>query len=139
MGKKIIYKYFNGIYTETKYKRWSYGGMFEGYFSVFWVDESDTGEKNEIFKFKLGNYPDFTTPNFFYQLDFNRCFDWFVQNVICDIKDITYRTLDVYVRIFTGMLNNCKMDDELKIIIHTNLIKATRDFKMEKSLEDLPF
>nr|DAQ57700.1 MAG TPA: hypothetical protein [Crassvirales sp.] len=139
MGKKIIYKYLYGTYIGWKYKHWHYGGMFEGYFSVHWQEENDTGSKEESFKFKLGNYPNFRVPDFFHQLDFHRCFGWFTENVICDIKDINYKTLDVYIRIFTGMLNECKLNDELKVVIHTNLIKAIREFKMEKSLEDLPF
>lgn len=64
---------------------------------------------------------------------------WVNQNIILLIGIIDYRTIDVRIRIFTGMLNKINMDKNIALQIHQNVTSNVRQERSDLDTEDLPF
>lgn len=74
-----------------------------------------------------------------WQQDIHKAIVWANRNIIIKLGVIEYRELDVLIRIFTGMLNKCKMDEGLLIILHDNFIKNIKEERKIIVFEGLPF
>lgn len=64
---------------------------------------------------------------------------WIDVNIIECIPVLTYITIDVLVRISTGMLNKCNIDKETNIIMHDALVNNIHKLYKEQINKDLPF
>ena len=64
---------------------------------------------------------------------------WIYENIIVNLKDLTYITLNVLIRISTGLLDKCDLDKDLKIQIHLQLVKKIQKDYCDLIFKDLPF
>ena len=59
--------------------------------------------------------------------------------ILINLSSIDDRTLDVLIRIATGMLNKCDIPKELQIMFHDNMVENLRIEHTRVVLSDLPF
>lgn len=64
---------------------------------------------------------------------------WIYENIIINLKDLTYITLNVLIRISTGLLDKCDLDKDLKIQIHLQLVRKIQKDYCDLIFKDLPF
>lgn len=64
---------------------------------------------------------------------------WVDVNIIENIEFLTYITVGVLVRIATGMICNCNIDNNTKIIMHTYLTNNIWESYKRQVEKDLPF
>lgn len=68
---------------------------------------------------------------------------WINRRIIFECPNIDYRTVDVRIRIATGMLNNLVKDEvipkNVAIVYHTRLVDSVGEILREINTEDLPF
>ena len=74
-----------------------------------------------------------------WQQDVHRVITWANKNIIIKIGSISYREIEVLIRIFTGMLNKCKGDKEILLELHSNFVKNVEREQKLIVFEDLPF
>lgn len=69
--------------------------------------------------------------------------DWIWKRMLSTIGVETYRSIDVYTRIGTSMLNKLveegSLSKDLNIYYHDNFVRNTADLLCEISVEELPF
>lgn len=71
--------------------------------------------------------------------DVEAVFIWIYENIILKLNGLTYITLDVLIRISTGMLNKCCIEKDLKIQIHDQIVRKIREDFCAEMLKELPF
>ena len=74
-----------------------------------------------------------------YHPDIVKLLEWVRSKIISNLGIMDYKTLDVLVRIATGMLNKCDIPKDTKILFHENM---THNLQAEHILilnSDLPF
>lgn len=64
---------------------------------------------------------------------------WIYENIVMDLKRLTYITLNVLIRISTGLLDKCDLDKDLKIQIHLQLVRKIQKEYCAEVYKDLPF
>lgn len=64
---------------------------------------------------------------------------WVNKKILKEIKDISLATLDVRLRIATGMLNKVEIKPIMSIIIHDNFVNNLRTLYFDLKMENLPF
>ena len=64
---------------------------------------------------------------------------WIYENIVMVLKRLTYITLNVLIRISTGLLDKCDLDKNLKIQIHLQLVRKIQKDYCEEIYKDLPF
>lgn len=64
---------------------------------------------------------------------------WIHENIVMKLEDLTYITLNVLIRILTGLLNKCDIDKDTKIELHDTIVSQLRNRKSYLISEDLPF
>lgn len=74
-----------------------------------------------------------------YNPEVTKVLTWIRVNIIINLPCITYRTLDVLIRIATGMLNKCDIPEELQIMFHDNMVENLHSEHKEILLAELPF
>lgn len=65
--------------------------------------------------------------------------NWIRVKIIINLGCIDYKTLDVLVRIATGMLNKCNIPKEVQIMFHDNMVENLRREHDDIMLSLLPF
>ena len=65
--------------------------------------------------------------------------DWIEINIYGNLEFIDYRTLDVLIRISTGMLYKCNISKQDASILHHNLVANAKNAHFELNSKDLPF
>lgn len=65
--------------------------------------------------------------------------NWIKSNIIINLAEINYKTLDVLVRIATGMLNKCNIPKDIQIMFHDNMVGNLKTEHNKIMLSDLPF
>lgn len=73
------------------------------------------------------------------QQDFVNLLGWIHENIVKGMKDLTYITFDVLIRISTGLLNNCDIDKDTKIKLHDLIVSQLRDEMFYLVSKSLPF
>lgn len=71
--------------------------------------------------------------------DFIEIMAWVHEKIIFGIEDMTYITLDVLIRILTGLLNKCNIEMNTKIELHDIIVSQLRNRKFYLVDKDLPF
>lgn len=64
---------------------------------------------------------------------------WIKTKIIINLCYIDYKTLDVLIRIATGMLNKCNIPKDVKIMFHEHMVKNLREEHKNIMLSTLPF
>lgn len=64
---------------------------------------------------------------------------WNELNIMAMLPFLTYITLGVLIRISTGMLNKCNVDEETKMLLHDNMVKLINSEFAKEQTKDLPF
>ena len=57
-----------------------------------------------------------------YNKDVRKVLKWITYNIVVNLSILNYKTLDVLIRIATGMLNKCDIPKDLQISLHRNRI-----------------
>ena len=71
--------------------------------------------------------------------DFTEILAWVHEKIVFEIEDMTYITLDVLIRILTGLLNKCNIEMNTKIELHDIIVSQLRNRKFYLVDKDLPF
>ena len=71
--------------------------------------------------------------------DFTEILAWVHEKIVFNIEDMTYITLDVLIRILTGLLNKCNIEMNTKIELHDIIVSQLRNRKFYLVDKDLPF
>lgn len=74
-----------------------------------------------------------------YHPEVTKVLTWINTKIVINLNVIDYKTLDVLIRIATGMLNKCNIPKETQILFHSNMVK---NLKLEHEFimtSDLPF
>lgn len=74
-----------------------------------------------------------------YQQDVVRVNKWLLNEIFDKSALFNYKTLDVLIRIATGMLNNCNISKELQIMFHDNMVENLKAEHNRIVMSDLPF
>lgn len=75
-----------------------------------------------------------------YNPEVTKVLAWVKTNIIRKLGQIDYKTLDVLVRIATGMLNKCStVPKEIKIMFHDNMVWNLRTTYYDIMASELPF
>lgn len=74
-----------------------------------------------------------------YNTEVAQVLNWVKTKIIINLCHIDYRTLDVLIRIATGMLNKCNIPKDVKIILHEHMVKNLREEHNNIMLSTLPF
>lgn len=64
---------------------------------------------------------------------------WINKKILKEIKNISLATLDVRLRIATGMLNKVDIKPIVSVIMHDNFVRNLRALYFDLKMEDLPF
>lgn len=71
--------------------------------------------------------------------DIIKAVEWANRNIIFNLGLYNYRTIEVMIRIFTGMLYKCNVNKEILIKIHDNFVKNVKEEHYKLINETLPF
>lgn len=74
-----------------------------------------------------------------YNPEVTKVLSWIKTRIIINLVCIDYKTLDVLIRIATGMLNKCDIPKDVKIMFHEHMIKNLREEHKNIMLSTLPF
>lgn len=74
-----------------------------------------------------------------YNKEVHKVLNWITTRIIINLSRLDYKTLDVLIRIATGMLNKCNIPKNLQIDLHTNMVENLRKEHNKIMLSDLPF
>jgi sensor histidine kinase YesM len=64
---------------------------------------------------------------------------WIMNEILNKSALFDYRTLNVLIRIATGMLNKCDIPKEIQIMFHDNMVENLKSECCEVTLSGLPF
>ena len=71
--------------------------------------------------------------------DIIKAVEWANRNIIFNLGLYNYHTIEVMIRIFTGMLYKCNVNKEILIKIHDNFVKNVKEEHYKLINETLPF
>lgn len=71
--------------------------------------------------------------------DLRNLLNWVNKSIVLNLGIIDYRTIDVRLRIFTGMLNKIQIQKDISIKIHQNVTSNVKREMSDIVTEDLPF
>ena len=74
-----------------------------------------------------------------YQQDVAQVNKWLLNEIFSKSALFNYRTLNVLIRIATGMLNKCNISKDLQIMFHDNMVKNLTAEHHKIMLSGLPF
>lgn len=74
-----------------------------------------------------------------YQQDVAQVNKWLLNEIFSKSALFDYRTLNVLIRIATGMLNKCNISKDLQIMFHDNMVKNLKDEYDKIVISGLPF
>lgn len=74
-----------------------------------------------------------------YNTEVAQLLTWIKTRIIINLCHIDYKTLDVLIRIATGMLNKCDIPKDIKITFHDNMVRNLREEHKNIMLSTLPF
>lgn len=74
-----------------------------------------------------------------YNPDVAKVLNWIMTRIVINLVNMDYKTLDVLIRIATGMLNKCDIPHEVKIMFHDNMVENLRAEHNRILLSELPF
>lgn len=74
-----------------------------------------------------------------YNQEVTKVLTWIKTRIIINLGCIDYKTLDVLIRIATGMLNKCNIPKEVQIMFHDNMVENLKKEHESIVLSDLPF
>lgn len=74
-----------------------------------------------------------------YNPEVTKVLNWIKTRIIINLGCIDYKTLDVLIRIATGMLNKCNIPQEIQIMFHDNMVENLREEHTRIVLSELPF
>ena len=74
-----------------------------------------------------------------YQEDVAKVNKWLLNEIFEQSALFNYKTLDVLIRIATGMLNKCNISKGLQIMFHDNMVRTLMDEYGNIRTSDLPF
>lgn len=74
-----------------------------------------------------------------YNPEVTNVLNWVMVNIVIKLPYLNYKTLDVLIRIATGMLNKCNVPNEIKIMFHDNMVKNLHSVSTQITLAELPF
>ena len=74
-----------------------------------------------------------------YNPEVTKVLNWIKTKIVINLGSIDYKTLDVLIRIATGMLNKCNIPKTVQIMFHDNMVANLRKEHQEIILSDLPF
>lgn len=64
---------------------------------------------------------------------------WVNTQIVINLADMDYKTLDVLIRIATGMLNKCDIPKPLQILFHDNMVENLHKEHGIVVISELPF
>ena len=74
-----------------------------------------------------------------YNKDVHKVLIWITNKIVVNLSRLDYKTLDVLIRIATGMLNKCDIQKEVQISLHDNLVENLKTEHQKIVLSELPF
>jgi hypothetical protein len=74
-----------------------------------------------------------------YNPEVTKVLNWVNSRIVINLSYLDYKTLDVLVRIATGMLNKLDIPSETKILFHNNMVGNLRREHSEIMNSQLPF
>lgn len=74
-----------------------------------------------------------------YNKEVHKVLIWVTNKIVVNLSRLDYKTLDVLIRIATGMLNKCDIQKEVQISLHDNLVENLRTEHQQIILSELPF
>lgn len=74
-----------------------------------------------------------------YNKDVHKVLTWVTNKILVNLSRLDYKTLDVLIRIATGMLNKCDIQKEVQISLHDNLVENLKTEHQKIVLSELPF
>ena len=74
-----------------------------------------------------------------YNSEVTKVLNWINSKIVINIASIDYKTLDVLIRIATGMLNKCNIPKKIQIMFHDNMVRNLQAEYTNIILSDLPF
>lgn len=74
-----------------------------------------------------------------YNTEVAQLLTWIKTKIIINLCHIDHKTLDVLIRIATGMLNKCDIPKDVKIMFHEHMVKNLRAEHNNIMLSTLPF
>lgn len=74
-----------------------------------------------------------------YNKEVHKVLNWVTVKIILNLSRLDYKTLDVLIRIATGMLNKCNIQKELQISFHDNMVENLKTEHNKIILSELPF
>ena len=74
-----------------------------------------------------------------YQSDVRKANMWLLNEIFNKSALFNYKTLDVLIRIATGMLNNCNIPKDLQMTFHDNMVKNLKAEYDRIVISGLPF
>ena len=74
-----------------------------------------------------------------YDPEVTKVLTWIKAKIIINLASLDYKTLDVLIRIATGMLNKCNIPKEMQIMFHDNMVENLKVEHMNIISSTLPF
>lgn len=74
-----------------------------------------------------------------YNPEVTKVLTWIKTRIVINLASIDYKTVDVLIRIATGMLEKTHIPKETKILFHDNMVENLRQKQTEIILSSLPF
>lgn len=74
-----------------------------------------------------------------YNPEVTKVLSWIKTRIVINLGCIEYKTLDVLIRIATGMLNKCNIPKEIQMTFHDNMVKNLVEEYNNCVLSTLPF
>lgn len=65
--------------------------------------------------------------------------EWITNNILVKLSKTSYKTLDVLIRIATGMMNKCEVRKEYLIYLQSNMVRNLQNEHNKIMLSGLPF
>ena len=74
-----------------------------------------------------------------YNPEVTKVLNWIKTRIVINLSNMDYKTLDVLIRIATGMLNKCSIPKEVQILFHDNMVRNLQKEYYAIISSDLPF
>ena len=74
-----------------------------------------------------------------YNKNVNEVLKWITYNIVVNLSIINYKTLDVLIRIATGMMNKCNIRKEYLVYLQSNMVENLWEERKRIVLSQLPF
>lgn len=110
-----------------------------------YTDNMTLGEKYEYLRTYLSqdrfmvNCRDFCTTTLPYAPEMNKWIKWVNSRIVLQLGHADYRTIDVLLRVATGMLFKLNYPSSFKIKVHSELVARIKAEMYRIALDGLPF